>query len=97
MTNIVRPFAPQAGEMAGWTALIEGLYAQSDSAATEMSLKAKVQKPLSRQEDISLVADVIEALKDPEQARFARLALRHALKEVAKAALSRSGPASLRR
>ncbi|MGB6229520.1 MAG: hypothetical protein WBF53_05275 [Litorimonas sp.] len=91
MTNVVRPFITQQN-VENWELLIEDLYARGDSTASHLSLKPIRRKPLSQPEDISIVADVIEALKDEEQARLARPMLRHALKEVARILLNAQRP-----
>ncbi|MGJ8560450.1 MAG: hypothetical protein ACSHX3_09460 [Litorimonas sp.] len=81
---------PAKGEPAkgdNWPHLIQSLYAQSDHNADRVPLQPLARQPLNKDEDFTLVDDVLDALMDPVQVEIARPVLRYALKEIARAAL----------
>lgn len=70
-----------------WPYLIQSLYAQSDQDTARVPLQPLARQPLKKDEDFTLVDDVLDALMDPVQVEIARPVLRYALKEIARAAL----------
>ncbi|WP_298915112.1 hypothetical protein [uncultured Algimonas sp.] len=87
MSNVIRPWRGASSDPVAWTDEIRDLYTVSDMDAVRLGLEPDARKPLSCPDDISLMDDVLDALADPQQAKMARPVLRHALKEIARAAL----------
>lgn len=88
MVDIVRPWSTNEVSK-DWPDQIEQLYSQSDRQAADASLPLMDRRPLSNAEDIALMDDLMDALIDPLQAKISRPVLRHALKDIAKAALAK--------